>query len=455
MRKRCNIIKINIIGGGLAGSECALYLSSKGLDVTLYEMRPEKKTDVHETGKLAELVCSNSLKSETVDNASGMLKKEMKLLGCSLLKIAEESRVEAGKALAVDRKIFSEKTTQVVEKKVKVVRKPIEDIDEFDLENEIVVVATGPLTSDALMKSLKKRLHTEELFFFDAVSPIINTQSIDLSKAFFADRYEQLEEGSEDLKEGNYINCPMNREEYAIFREALINAEEIESKEFEKKFLFDRCQPIEEIAKSGMDAMRFGPMKPVGLIDPNTMKEAHAIVQLRKENKEGSMYNIVGFQTRLKWGEQKRIIQLIPGLENAEILRYGVMHKNTYINSPVLLDMQFNSKKEKNLFFAGQITGVEGYVESIASGLFVAMNIYRKISGKAYFQLPVESMMGGLFHYCTTAEKLSPMYANFGILPELKQKMRKKFRRAKKAERGLKILKDFIRSEQLTNNGDD
>jgi methylenetetrahydrofolate--tRNA-(uracil-5-)-methyltransferase len=413
-------------------------------------MRPVKKTEVHETDRLSELVCSNSLKSEQLNNASGMLKKELEILGSQLLKMANETRVEAGKALAVDRNLFSEKITQKVNKNVNVIRKHISNLEDFDLENEMVIIATGPLTSDELMNSLKNRLKTKELYFFDAVSPIIDANSIDLSKAFLADRYEQKEEDSDVLKEGHYINCPMNREEYERFRETLINAEAIENGEFEKKYLFERCQPIEEIAKSGVDAMRFGPMKPVGLINPSTLEEAYAIVQLRKENKENSMYNIVGFQTRLKWGEQKRVIRMIPGLEAAEILRYGVMHKNTYINSPNLLSHFFESKTSENLFFAGQITGVEGYVESIASGLYVAINIYRKLTGLDPIEFPEESMMGSLFKYCTTAEKLSPMYANFGLLPELKEKTRKKFRRQKKADRGIKAFEEFCNNEQLT-----
>lgn len=446
---------IKIIGGGLAGTECALYLAEKGFDVTLYEMRPEKGTDVHETDRLAELVCSNSLKSDLLENASGMLKKELERLGSRLIRMARESSVEAGKALAVDRRKFSEKVTTAVEEKVKVIRKHITDLNEFDLDNEIVIVATGPLTSEELMQALKNALKTEELFFFDAVSPIIDAGTIDFSKAFLADRYEQIDEESGLLKEGNYINCPMNREEYEAFREELIQAEAIENGNFEKKFLFERCQPIEEIAKSGLDAMRFGPMKPVGLINPATMQEAHAIVQLRKEDNEGTMYNIVGFQTRLKWGEQKRLVRMIPGLENADILRYGVMHKNTFINSPVLLDSFFESRTVRNLFFAGQITGVEGYVESIASGLYVAINVCRRISGEEMITLPSESMMGSLFRYCTTAERLSPMYANFGILPELRQKVKKRFRRLKKAERGIEVFEEFCKKEHIAYNGDD
>ena len=439
---------VHIIGGGLAGSECALYLSERGIKVRLYEMRPEKKTPVHKTDGLSELVCSNSLKSEMIENASGMLKNELMLLGSTLIKIAYESRVQAGKALAVDRNVFSEMVTKSVEKRVEVIRKEINDLSDFDFDNDFVVIATGPLTTTALMDSLKKLLNSEDLFFFDAVSPIIEKEGIDLSRVFSGDRYDQFDEKG-DLKAGAYLNCPMDKSTYEIFREMLINAEVLPVKDFEKKHLFERCQPIEEIARSGVDAMRFGPLKPVGLIDPNTGREPYAVIQLRKENKNGSMYNLVGFQTRLKWPEQKKLIRMIPGLENSDIVRYGVMHKNTYLNSSKLLNDDFSSKLNPKLYFAGQITGVEGYVEAIASGHYVGMCIYRNLRGLMKFVLPESTMMGGLFSYCSSADDLKPMYANFGLLPKLEEKVPKKMRRSEKAKRGLKIMKDFLQQQEI------
>lgn len=435
---------VNIIGGGLAGSECALYLSERGVKVRLFEMRPAKMTPVHQTDLLSELVCSNSLKSEMIENASGMLKNELSLLDSRLLNIANQCRVAAGKALAVDRHLFSQKVTQAVEERTEIIRKEITDIRDFNLQNEHLVLATGPLTSESLMGSIASFLKSEELFFFDAVSPIIDSEEIDRQIVFSADRYDQFDEDQQP-KTGAYLNCPMDRNTYEQFREALINAECLPVEDFEKKHLFDRCQPIEEIAKSGVDAMRFGPLKPVGLLDPRTGKEPYAIVQLRKENNNGTMYNLVGFQTRLKWPEQKRIIQMIPGLERVDVLRYGVMHKNAYINSPILLNDDFSSKKNAKLFFAGQITGVEGYVESIASGYFVGMNIHQKLRGKAKITFPLETMMGGLFHYCSHSDDLKPMYANFGLIPPLSTKVPKKRRRTEKAKRGLHVMNEFLK----------
>ena len=447
---------VNIIGGGLAGSECALYLSKRGIKVRLFEMRPKKMTPVHQTELFSELVCSNSLKSEMIENASGMLKNELMLLKSNLLKIAYHSRVNAGKALAVDRNIFSQTVTQAVEEKVEVVRKEIHDIREFDLEKEYVVVATGPLTSESLMASLFSFLETEELYFFDAVSPIIDSEDIDREIVFSGDRYDQFDQNNQP-KAGAYLNCPMDKITYQTFREKLIQAEVLPVKDFERKHLFERCQPIEEIARSGIDAMRFGPLKPVGLFDPRTCKEPYAVVQLRKENNSGSMYNLVGFQTRLKWAEQKKIIHMIPGLEHVDVLRYGVMHKNAYINSPLLLQDDFSSKKASKIYFAGQLTGVEGYVESIASGYFVAMNIYRKIAGLEKINFPLETMIGSLFFYCTHAEDLKPMYANFGLLPDLAMRVPKKKRRAEKSIRGLNAINDFIEKnkQELSNDKKD
>ncbi len=447
---------VNIIGGGLAGSECALYLSKRGIKVRLFEMRPLKMTPVHQTELFSELVCSNSLKSEMIENASGMLKKELMLLHSDLLNIAYRCRVNAGKALAVDRNMFSKMVTQAVEENVEVVRKEIHDIREFDLEKDYVVVATGPLTSESLMASLFSFLDTEQLFFFDAISPIVDSEAINREIVFSGDRYDQFDENNQP-KAGAYLNCPMDKITYEVFREALIQAEVLPVEAFERKHLFERCQPIEEIARSGVDAMRFGPMKPVGLIDPRTGKEPYAVVQLRKENSSGTMYNLVGFQTRLKWAEQKKIIHMIPGLEHVDVLRYGVMHQNAYINSPVLLLEDFSSKKSSKIYFAGQITGVEGYVESIASGYFAGMNIYRKLKGLEKINFPLETMIGSLFYYCTHAEDLKPMYANFGLLPDLVVRVPKKNRRAEKSKRGLNVIKDYIEKnkQELSNDKKD
>jgi methylenetetrahydrofolate--tRNA-(uracil-5-)-methyltransferase len=435
---------VNIVGGGLAGSECALYLSERGVKVRLFEMRPVKMTPVHQTAFLSELVCSNSLKSEMIENASGMLKNELTLLNSRLLNIANQCRVKAGKALAVDRNLFSQKVTQAVEERIEIVREEITDIRKFNLQDEYLVVATGPLTSESLMASLASFLKSEELFFFDAVSPIIDSEEIDKEIVFSADRYDQFDEFHQP-KAGDYLNCPMDKNTYEQFQEALIKADCLPVEDFEKKHLFDRCQPIEEIAKSGVDAMRFGPLKPVGLIDPRTGKEPYAVVQLRKENNCGTMYNLVGFQTRLKWSEQKRIIRMIPGLEHVDVLRYGVMHKNAYINSPILLHDDFSSKKCSRLYFAGQITGVEGYVESIASGYFVGMNIYQELMGLEKITFPLETMIGSLFNYCSHSDDLKPMYANFGLLPDLRIRAPKKKRRAEKSKRGLQIMKEFLK----------
>ncbi|MEA1884308.1 MAG: methylenetetrahydrofolate--tRNA-(uracil(54)-C(5))-methyltransferase (FADH(2)-oxidizing) TrmFO [Thermotogota bacterium] len=437
---------VNIIGGGLAGSECALYLSKRGVKVRLFEMRPVKMTPVHQTALLSELVCSNSLKSEMIENASGMLKNELMLLNSRLLNIANQCRVRAGKALAVDRNLFSQKVTRAVEERTEIVREEITDIRKFDLQNEYLVVATGPLTSESLMASLSTFLKSEELFFFDAVSPIIESEEINKEIVFSADRYDQFDEYHQP-KNGAYLNCPMDKMTYESFRETLINAECLPVEDFEKKHLFDRCQPIEEIAKSGVDAMRFGPLKPVGLIDPRTGKEPYALVQLRRENNNGTMYNLVGFQTRLKWPEQKKIIRMIPGLEHVDVLRYGVMHKNAYLNSPILLNDDFSSKKYSRLYFAGQITGVEGYVESIASGFFVGMNIYQKLMGLEKITFPSETMMGSLFNYCSHSDDLKPMYANFGLLPDLRIRAPKKKRRAEKSKRGLHIMKEYLKGK--------
>ncbi len=426
---------VHIVGGGLAGSEAAHYLSSRGHEVFLYEMRPVKMTEVHRTGFLAELVCSNSLKSESLTNAEGLLKAEMKLIGSLILTCADLARIPAGKALAVDRGAFSECVTKSVEDSgVKVIRKEIKELSPKD--DEIWIIATGPATSEGLAENIRDMTGGEDFYFFDAVAPIVTKESIDMGKAFFGSRYEES---------GDYINCPMTEEEYRKFWRELVNAETIPMENFDKKHLFERCMPIEEIARSGENALLFGPLRPTGLIDPKTGERPFAVVQLRRDNKEGTLYNIVGFQTRLRWREQDRVLRKIPCLRNVEIVRYGVMHRNIYINSPKVLDvfMRFNDR----IFFAGQITGVEGYVESAMSGLYVAFNVDRILRGKKPVRFPRETMIGALTHYITEDVEgdLRPMYANFGLLKPLERKIKNKLERRKAlSERALKALSEFL-----------
>jgi len=431
-------LKVKIVGAGLAGSEIAYRLSKEGFEVYLYEMRPKIQTEVHKTGYFAELVCSNSLKSESLKNASGLLKTEMKLLGSFILNIAEKNRVPAGKALAVDREKFSKEVTQILQSfdNVHIIREEVREIKPKD--DEIWVVCSGPLTSMNLYNFLKN-LIGDFLYFFDAVSPVIDAESINMNKVFIADRY--------GIGKGDYINCPLDKKQYEELWEAIVNAETIEVRDFEKKKLFERCMPIEEIARSGKDAMRYGPLKPVGIIDPKTGKEPYAVVQLRKDNIEGTLYNIVGFQTRLKWSEQKRIIRKIPGLENAEIVRYGVMHKNIYIDTPRVLDKFLRLKKDPRIFFAGQITGVEGYLESAASGIYVALNISRILKGKKPVELPRNTIVGGLIDYITRSSlgSLRPMYANFGLFRKSLDRKRK-FNRDEMVNISINSIKNFLRT---------
>ena len=429
-------MKVHVVGGGLAGSEAAYYLSSRGHEVFLHEMRPVKMTEVHRTGYLAELVCSNSLKSESLTNAEGLLKAEMRMLGSLILSCADIAKIPAGKALAVDREEFSECVTRSVENSgVKLIREEVKQISPKD--DEIWIVATGPATSEDLADSIRRMIGGEDFYFFDAVAPIVTKESIDMDRAFLGSRYE----GSSD-----YINCPLTEEEYREFWRELVNAETIPIEDFDRKHLFERCMPIEEMAKSGENALLFGPLRPTGLIDPKTGKRPFAVVQLRRDNKEGTLYNIVGFQTRLKWGEQDRVLRKIPCLRNAEIVRYGVMHRNIYINSPKVLDifMRFNEKT----FFAGQITGVEGYVESAMSGLYVAFNVDRILREKEPVRFPKETMIGALTHYITEGVDgdLRPMYANFGLLKPLERRIKNKMERRKAlSERALKTLSNFLR----------
>ena len=401
-------MKVRVTGGGLAGSEVALSLAGMGIEVELYEMRPSASTGVHQSGSFAELVCSNSLKSESLDNASGLLKEEGIKLGSKLLEIAHRHRVPAGKALAVDRVGFSREVTDLIES-TPLIEIRREEVSSLDLQRGVNVVCTGPLTSPKL-ESFLGQLFGEHLFFFDAVSPIIEAGSIDFERGFFANRYSE---------EGDYLNCPLDGEEYGDFWRELVEAELAKMENFSDRYLFERCQPVEEIARSGFDALRFGPMKPVGLIDPSSGKEPFAVVQLRKENSSGSLMGLVGFQTRLQWGEQKRVFSMIPALRNSQFVRYGVMHRNTYLNSPILLDKNLGSKEYGGLFFAGQITGLEGYVEAIVSGRVAALNVERYLRGVGALPIPVTTMIGGLIEHVTVSGRspLKPVYSNFGLLP--------------------------------------
>lgn len=412
-------MEINVIGAGLAGSEAALQLSKRGLKVNLYEMRPKKSTGAHKTDKFAEFVCSNSLGASDCSNASGLLKKEMEILGGELITIARECSVPAGNALAIDRELFSETVTKRIEadENINIIKDEVTAIPDG-----YTIMASGPLTSDKLADSIKEFTQSEHLHFFDAIAPIVEKDSINFDKAFWASRY--------DKGEASYINCPMNKEEYENFYNILINAPKIELKEFEKnaKF-FESCLPIEVLASRGFDTLRFGPMKPVGLIDKRTGEENYAVVQLRQDNSAKTLFNLVGFQTNLKWGAQKELLQSIPGLENVNIVRYGVMHRNTFINSPKILNASLQTRKRKDLFFAGQLTGTEGYTESIATGMLAGINMARLINNEKLLELPKETMLGALTQYISdeSHEKFQPINSNWGIVTpvELPKKERK------------------------------
>ena len=412
-------MEVNVIGAGLAGSEAALQLANRGIKVNLYEMRPQKTTGAHKTEKCAEFVCSNSLGSYDCANASGLLKHEMELLGGELIKIAYACQVPAGAALAIDRELFSKTVTEKIENNpnITLIREELTEIP-----NTPTIIASGPLTSDLMAKKIREFTDSDHLHFFDAIAPIVEKDSINFDKAFYSSRY--------DKGEASYINCPMNKEEYEKFYEILTTAPRIELKEFEKnaKF-FESCLPIEVLASRGVDTLRFGPMKPVGLVDKRTGEENYAVVQLRQDNSAKTLYNLVGFQTNLKWPSQKELLQSIPGLENVNIVRYGVMHRNTFINSPKVLNATLQTRKRPDLFFAGQITGTEGYTESIATGLLAGINMANYILGKDLITLPQETMLGALTHYISDEahEKFQPINSNWGILPpvELPKKERK------------------------------
>ncbi len=434
-------IKVNVIGAGLAGSEAALQLAKEGIDVNLYEMRPLKNTGAHVTDKPAEFVCSNSLGSNDVTNASGLLKHEMSILGSFLINIAKESQVPAGNALAIDRTLFSQKVEDLIKQngKINIIREEI-----LTIPSDIpTIIASGPLTSDPLAEDIKRFTGEEHLHFFDAIAPIVEKDSINFDRAFYASRY--------DKGEASYINCPLNKQEYEKFYEILINSPKIELKEFEKNAaFFESCLPIEVLASRGVDTLRFGPMKPVGLVDKRTGIENYAVVQLRQDNVSATMYNLVGFQTNLKWGAQKELLHSIPGLENANILRYGVMHRNTFINSPAVLEPSLQCKKRKDLFFAGQITGTEGYTESIASGMLAGINMAKYLKNEDLMILPDITMLGALLKYITHSNQknLHPINSNWGIVAELdvdkKIRKNKKLKNQMLAERSLNYLNSIF-----------
>ena len=449
---------ITVVGGGLAGSEATYQIAKRGIKVKLYEMKPDNFSPAHSNNNLAEIVCSNSFKSNLHTNACGLLKGELRSLNSLLIKIADETAVPAGQALAVDREVFSKKVTEALEnmENVEIIRQEIGK-DGLSIESiakdGIVIIATGPLTSDALSKQILELTGEDDLHFYDAAAPIIFKDSIDMNIAFYGNRYEQERAKDEDVEEwkakqkndgdASYINLPINKEEYEHFWNELVNAEVVELHQFEKREIFEGCMPVEVMAKRGIDTLRYGPLKPMGFTDPRTGYRPYALVQLRQDNKDATIYNIVGFQTNLKFGEQKRVFSMIPGLENAEFAKYGVMHRNTFINSTKLLDRTYQLKKNKNIYFAGQITGVEGYVESISSGLVAGINAVKQLRQEEKIEFSEYTMIGALAKYISTPnDKFQPMNANYGILPELEGKKisDKKLKYGKLSDRALEKL---------------
>jgi methylenetetrahydrofolate--tRNA-(uracil-5-)-methyltransferase len=436
-----HVDKVKVIGGGLAGTEAAWQLAERNFKVELYEMRPYKTTGAHVTSRLAELVCSNSLGSKLVDRASGLLKTELRMLRSLLLRCAEETAVPAGGALAVDRELFAQKVTNVIElhPNIIVIREEVTEIPDSP-----AIIATGPLTSPALADEIVHLAGKAYLYFYDALAPIVTFESINMEVAFRASRYDR---GVED--DGDYINCPMNKEQYVNFVEALRKAETIQLRDFERedsKF-FEGCLPIEQLAARGDDALAYGPMRPIGLRNPHTGERPYAVVQLRRDNLAGTLYNMVGFQTNIRWGQQIEILRLIPGLENAEFVRMGQMHRNTFMNSPTLLHPSMQYRGRSDLFFAGQITGVEGYIGNVATGLVAAVNLARKLTGESEWILPTTTMLGALCHYVTHADpkQFQPMKANFGILPDLSDQIRhKRERYSAYVKRGLDDMRQSI-----------
>ena len=433
--------KIIVIGAGLAGSEAAWQAAQRGVSVELYEMRPQKSTPAHKTDGFAELVCSNSLRGAGMENAVGVLKEEMRRLGSIILEAADATRVPAGGALAVDREGFSRYITEKVSRHplVTVHHEELETIP--DREEAVVIVASGPLTAGGLAEDIARRMGQDYLYFYDAAAPIVTLESVDMSKAYKASRYGK--------GEAAYINCPMEKEEYEAFWQELVHADKTPTREFEKEKFFEGCMPVEEMASHGIGTLLFGPLKPVGLEHPETGKRPYAVVQLRQDNAAATLYNIVGFQTHLKWPEQRRVFGMIPGLEQAEFVRYGVMHRNTFIHSPETMRPTMQFRADDRLFFAGQMTGVEGYVESASSGLVAGINAVRVCQGKVPVVFPPETAHGALCHYITTpAQKhFQPMNVNFGIMAPLTERIRdKKLKKQRLAERALEVLMEFKRT---------
>ena len=432
--------EVIVIGAGLAGSEAALQLAKRGIKVKLYEMRPHKTTGAHVGSDCAEFVCSNSLGSSDITNASGLLKKEMEILGGELIKIAIENSVPAGNALAIAREDFSKAVTKKIEENlnIELIRDELTEIPDGN-----VIIASGPLTSDSLAESIKKFTKSEHLHFFDAIAPIVEVDSINFDKAFWASRY--------DKGEASYINCPMNKEEYERFYNILINAPRIEQHEVDKKSkFFESCLPVEVLASRGVDTLRFGPMKPVGLVDKRTGVENYAVVQLRQDNSAKTLFNLVGFQTNLKWGAQKELLQSIPGLEGVNIVRYGVMHRNTFINSPQVLNPTMEARERKGVFFAGQLTGTEGYTESIATGMLAGINMAKRVLGEELLVLPKECILGALTGYISDKEhtQFQPINSNWALVPPIelpkKERKNKKLKNELLAKRSIETLNDFV-----------
>ncbi|SDM54783.1 methylenetetrahydrofolate--tRNA-(uracil-5-)-methyltransferase [Psychrobacillus sp. OK028] len=432
---------VNVIGAGLAGSEAAWQIAKRGIKVRLYEMRPVKQTPAHHTDKFAELVCSNSLRANNLTNAVGVIKEEMRMLDSLIIQSADNSSVPAGGALAVDRHDFSGRVTEAIRNHplIEIVNGEVTEIPEG-----ITIIATGPLTSPALAEKVKEMTGQDYLYFYDAAAPIVEKDSIDMDKVYLKSRY--------DKGEAAYLNCPMTEDEFNRFYDALIAAEVVPLKEFEKEIYFEGCMPVEVMAERGRKTLLFGPMKPVGLEDPKTGKRPYAVVQLRQDDGAGTLYNIVGFQTHLKWGPQKEVLKLIPGLENVEIVRYGVMHRNTFINSPYVLEPTYQLKANNHIFFAGQMTGVEGYVESAGSGLLAGINAARLAKGEELVVFPAETALGSMARYITEAnpKNFQPMNINFGLFPELEPKVRdKKVKVEQLANRALSTIQNFMKSTAL------
>ena len=438
---------VKVIGAGLAGCEAAWHLAESGIPVELYEMKPSKYTPAHKYSGFGELVCSNSLKAERLESAAGLLKEEMRRLGSLTMKAADVSKVPAGGALAVNREQFSDYITEKIRSHplITIIEGEVTGIPDGD-----VIIATGPLTSDSLSESINRLVGAEYLYFHDAAAPIVTDESVDRTLVFGASRYGR---GGED-----YLNCPMDKDEYLNFYNELINAETAPLHDFDdvgNYKVYEGCMPVEALAKRGVDCLRFGPLKPVGLTDPRTGRRPYAVVQLRLENNDGTLYNLVGFQTNLKFGEQKRVFSMIPGLANADFMRYGVMHRNTYLNSPALLDRHFCLKKEPRIYFSGQITGVEGYIESAASGIYAAMSLARRLKGLPEITLPRETMLGALANYVEEGSPsgFQPMGSNMGVLPELPEKIRgKQEKYAALARRSLECLEKVIGGSYYENN---